>query len=78
MPKKGESMTEAENMNDNERLASALHLISQDKENLEKITNTVDKFFDNIHLEMEDWKLTMEEFNDGTRIFLRFQFLVKK
>ena len=66
------------NMNDNERIVTALRLISGDKENAEKLVETVDKFFDNIQLEMEDWKLTMEEYKDGTRIFLRFQFLVKK
>ena len=70
-------MTDAADMNDNERIASALHLISGDKQNLDKIVKTVDTFFDNIHLEMEDWKLTVEECNDGTRVFLRFQLLVK-
>jgi hypothetical protein len=28
--------------------------------------------------ELEDWKVSMEEFQDGTRIFARFQVLVKK
>ena len=72
--KRGEKI----NMSDKEKIISALQLISGKKENVEKIAESVDKFFENLRLEIEDWKFSMEEFSDGTRIFLRFQIVVKK
>jgi hypothetical protein len=48
------------------------------KENVEKLAESVDKFFENLQLEIEHWKFSMEEFSDGTRIFIRFQIVVKK
>ena len=65
-------------MNDKEKIISALQLINGKKENVEKIAETVEKFFEDLHLEIEDWKFSMEEFSDGTRIFVRFQIVVKK
>ena len=65
-------------MSDKEKIVSALRLINGKKENVEKIADTVDKFFEDLHLEIEDWKFSMEEFSDGTRIFVRFQIVVKK
>ena len=65
-------------MSDKEKIISALHLINGKKENVEKIAESVDKFFEDLHLEIEDWKFSMEEFSDGTRIFIRFQIVVKK
>jgi hypothetical protein len=65
-------------MSDKEKIASALRLINGKKENVEKIAETVDKFFEGLHLEIEDWKFSMEEFSDGTRIFVRFQIVIKK
>jgi len=72
--KRGETV----NMSDKEKIVSALRLINGKKENVEKIAESVDKFFENLHLEIEDWKFSMEEFSDGTRIFVRFQIIVKK
>lgn len=69
---------EADIMSDKEKIISALELINGKKENVEKIAESVDKFFENLHLEIEDWKFSMEEFSDGTRIFVRFQIVVKK
>ena len=66
------------NMSDKEKIISALRLINGKKENVEKLADTVDKFFENLQLEIEDWKFSMEEFSDGTRIFIRFQIHVKK
>jgi hypothetical protein len=66
------------NMSDKEKIVSALRLINGKKENVEKIAETVEKFFEDLHLEIEDWKFSMEEFSDGTRIFIRFQIVVKK
>ena len=78
IPIKVEKPGEVVNMSDKEKIISALHLINGKKENVEKIAESVDKFFENLHLEIEDWKFSMEEFSDGTRIFIRFQILVKK
>jgi hypothetical protein len=75
---KVEKPGEVVNMSDKEKIISALHLINGKKENVEKIAESVDKFFENLHLEIEDWKFSMEEFSDGTRIFIRFQIIVKK
>jgi len=65
-------------MSDKEKIVSALRLINGKKENVKKIAESVDEFFENLHLEIEDWKFSMEEFSDGTRIFIRFQIVVKK
>jgi len=73
-----EKLGEAVNMSDKEKIISALHLINGKKENVDKIAESVEKFFENLHLEIEDWKFSMEEFTDGTRIFIRFQIIVKK
>jgi len=73
-----EKLGEKINMSDKEKIVSALRLIHGKKENVEKIADTVDEFFENLHLEIEDWKFSMEEFSDGTRIFIRFQIHVKK
>ena len=75
---KVEKPGETINMSDKEKIISALRLINGKKENVEKIAESVDKFFENLHLEIEDWKFSMEEFSDGTRIFIRFQIIVKK
>ena len=65
-------------MNDKEKIISALRLINGKKDNVDKIAETVDKFLENLQLEIEVWKISMEEFSDGTRIFIRFQLHVKK
>jgi len=65
-------------MSDKEKIISSLQLINVKKENVEQIAESVDKFFENLRLEIEDWKFSMEEFSDGTRIFIRFQIVVKK
>jgi hypothetical protein len=78
IPIKVEKPGEVVNMSDKEKIISALHLINGKKENVEKIAESVDKFFENLRLEIEDWKFSIEEFSDGTRIFVRFQIIVKK
>ena len=69
-------------MGKKEKMTSILHLVGGKPENVEKIVDEIDKFFDkffdNLNAEMEDWKVTMEEFPDGTRLFARFQVLIKK
>jgi hypothetical protein len=31
-----------------------------------------------LNAELEDWKISMEEYGDGTRVFARFQILIRK
>jgi len=65
-------------MGKKEKIASVLQLVGGKTENVEKIVTELDKFFENLNAEIEDWKFSMEEYRDGTRIFARFQILVKK
>jgi DNA polymerase elongation subunit (family B) len=65
-------------MGKKEKMASVLRLVGGKPENVEKIVNEIDKFLENLNAELEDWKISMEEHDDGTRIFARFQILVKK
>jgi hypothetical protein len=65
-------------MGKKQKISSVLQLVGGKAENVEKIVEEMDKFFDNLNAEIEDWKFSMEEFRDGTRIFARFQILIKK
>ncbi len=65
-------------MAEKEQLSSALQMFGGKPENVEKIVNEVDRFLDNLNAELEDWKLSMEEFSDGTRLFARIQILIRK
>lgn len=65
-------------MGKKEKMASILRLVGGKPENVEKIVNEIDKFFDNLNAELEDWKISMEEHKDGTRVFARFQILIRK
>ncbi len=65
-------------MGKKEKISSVLQLVGGRAENVEKIVEELDKFFENLNAEVEDWKFSMEEFRDGTRIFARFQIIIKK
>ena len=65
-------------MGKKEKIASVLKLIGGDKKNVENIVNELDKFLDSLNAEIEDWKFSMGEYKEGTRIFVRVQVLVKK
>jgi hypothetical protein len=65
-------------MSDKEKIESMLHIVEGKKENVKTIMDTVEKFFENLHLEIEDWKISVEESREGTRVFVRFQIIVKK
>jgi hypothetical protein len=65
-------------MDKKDKMASVLHLVGGKPENVEKIVDEIDEFMNTLNAELEDWKVSMEEFQDGTRIFARFQILVKK
>jgi hypothetical protein len=56
------------------RASSALQLTGAgDDEKMSKIVAEVDRFFESVHADIEDWKFSMEDYGDGTRIFVRFQ-----
>jgi hypothetical protein len=61
-----------------EKMASVLRLVGGRPENVEKIVDELDKFLGNLNAELEDWKISMEEYGDGTRVFARFQILIRK
>ncbi len=65
-------------MGKKDSVASVLHMVGGNPDNVEKIVDEMDRFFDSMNAELEDWKVTMEEFSDGTRIFARLQILLKK
>jgi hypothetical protein len=65
-------------MTNKEKIVSVLHAVKGKKDNIETIVDTLEQFFENLHLELEDWKISMEEFQEGTRIFVRFQIIVKR
>jgi hypothetical protein len=45
----------------------------RDEEKMSKIVDEVDRFFKSVHADVEDWKFSVEDQGDGTRIFVRFQ-----
>ena len=65
-------------MSDKEKIVSMLNIVDGKKENIETIVETIEEFFENLHLEIEDWKISMEDSREGTRVFVRFQIIVKK
>lgn len=65
-------------MGKKEQVASILKMVGGNAEQAERVVDEVDRFFDNLNAELEDWKISMEEFKDGTRIFARVQILIKK
>lgn len=64
-------------MNNTEKIATALALISQKTDNSGSFSEAIGKLFENLNVGIEDWKVSMEESRDGTRIFVRFQIHVK-
>ena len=65
-------------MSNKEKVVSMIQVVEGKKEGIETIIQTIEQFFENLHLEIEDWKISMEESREGTRVFVRFQILVKK
>ncbi len=61
-----------------EKVFSTIHTIEGKKENVETIMNAIEQFFENLEVEVEDWKVSTEEFHEGTRIFVRLQIIVKR
>jgi sigma54-dependent transcription regulator len=65
-------------MGKKEKIASVLQLIGGDRKNVENIVNELDQFLESLNAQIEDWKFSMGEYKDGTRIFIRMQVLIKK
>jgi hypothetical protein len=65
-------------MGKKEKIASVLQLIGGDRKNVENIVTELDQFLESLNAQIEDWKFSMGEYKDGTRIFVRVQILVKK
>jgi hypothetical protein len=54
-------------------VSSITELAGAEDEKMHKIVDEVDRFFKSVHADIEDWKFSMEDYGDGTRIFVRFQ-----
>jgi hypothetical protein len=65
-------------MGKKEKISSVLQLVGGRPENVEAIVEEMDRFFDHLNAEVEDWKFSMQDSPDGTRIFARFQVLIKR
>ncbi len=65
-------------MGKKEKIASVLQLIGGDRKNVENVVTELDQFLDSLNAQIEDWKFSMGEYKDGTRIFVRVQLLIKK
>ena len=55
-------------------LADSVNKLTEEADDkMRKIVDEVDRFFKSVHADIEDWKFSMEDLGDGTRIFVRFQ-----
>ncbi|HXQ79570.1 MAG TPA: hypothetical protein VN819_05105 [Thermoplasmata archaeon] len=61
-----------------DRASSALKFTGGEDEKMQKIVDEVDRFFQSVHADIEDWKFSMEDYGDGPRIFVRFQIHINK
>jgi hypothetical protein len=57
---------------------SLSELAGGEEQKMHKIVDEVDRFFKSVHADIEDWKFSMEDYGDGTRIFVRFQVHINK
>jgi hypothetical protein len=53
-------------------------LAGGEDQKMDKIVDEVDRFFKSVHADIEDWKFSMEDYGDGTRIFVRFQVHINR
>ncbi len=65
-------------MSKKDKIVDALHLVEGRKENVGVVIDAIEKFFENLRVDIEDWKISLEEFEEGTRVFVRLQVLVKR
>jgi len=57
-------------MSTKDKILSTLQTSEGKNENIITIFKTIEQFFENLHVEVEDWKISTEEFHEGTRIFV--------
>ncbi len=57
---------------------SVTELAGRGKQKMVTIVDEVDRFFKSVHADIEDWKFSMEDYGDGTRIFVRFQVHINR
>jgi hypothetical protein len=57
---------------------SVMDLTGGDDEKVHSIVNEVEQFLKNVNADIEDWKFAMEDYGDGTRIFIRLQIHINK
>ncbi|MGD0249681.1 MAG: hypothetical protein ABSB97_02160 [Thermoplasmata archaeon] len=65
-------------MKSKKHASSVTDLASREDEKMHKIVDEVDRFFKSVHADIEDWKFSMEDYGDGTRIFVRFQIHINR
>ncbi len=65
-------------MDTKEKILSVISSIGENEKNIKTIVDAVEQFFNNVHVEIEDWKISMDESPDGLRVYVRFQLFVKK
>lgn len=53
-------------------------VVGEGDEKVHQIVDEVDRFLKSVHADIEDWKFSMEDYGDGTRIFVRFQIHLDK
>ncbi|MGA8275064.1 MAG: hypothetical protein WB852_02045 [Thermoplasmata archaeon] len=67
------SGSEQVRMKPKNQAGSRAELAVPEDDKMSKIVDEVDRFFKSVHADIEDWKFSMEDYGDGTRIFVRFQ-----
>jgi hypothetical protein len=65
-------------MGKKERISSVLRLVGGSAEDVDRLVGELEGFLDKLNAEVEDWKFSTEEFRDGTRVYGRFQILIRK
>jgi hypothetical protein len=57
---------------------SVIDMTGGGDEKIHSIVNEVEQFLKSVHADIEDWKFAMEDYGDGTRIFIRLQIHINK
>ncbi len=65
-------------MDTKDKILSVISSIEGNEKSVKTIIDAIEQFFSNLHVEIEDWKISMDESPDGLRMYVRFQLLVKK
>ncbi len=65
-------------MDTKDKILSVISSIEGNEKNIKTIVDAIEQFFSTLRVEIEDWKISMDESPDGLRVYVRFQLLVKK